>query len=103
MLILQLFSTKNIPITEAGTEFKKATQRVQGVDKKWQILIIPAIPNMKEAIDKAIENKECVMVMQVHHAQVLHAQDVAEWVVQALAMDSATRNVITENNIRYQC
>lgn len=47
--------------------------------------------------------KECVMVMQVHHAEVLHAQDVAEWVVQALAMDSATRNVITENNIRYQC
>lgn len=50
-----VISTKNIPITEAGTEFKKATQRVQGVDKKWQILFIPAIPNMKEAIDKAIE------------------------------------------------
>ena len=50
-----VISSKNIPITEVGTEFKKATQRVKGVDKKWQILFIPGIPSMKEAIDKAIE------------------------------------------------
>lgn len=50
-----VISSRNVPITESGTEFKKATQRVQGSDSKWSILFIPGIPNMKEAIDKAID------------------------------------------------
>lgn len=50
-----VISSKNVPITENGTEFKKASSRVKGVDSKWSILIFPGIPDMKEAIDRAIE------------------------------------------------
>lgn len=50
-----IISSKNVPITDRGTEFKKAPSRVKGVDTKWSILFIPGIPNMKEAIDRAIE------------------------------------------------
>lgn len=50
-----VISSKNIPITELGVEFKKAEKRVKGVDSKWSILFISGIPNMKEAIDRAIE------------------------------------------------
>lgn len=50
-----VISSKNIPITEMGVEFKKAEKRVKGVDSKWSILFISGIPNMKEAIDRAIE------------------------------------------------
>ena len=50
-----VISSRNIPITEVGTEFKKSTQRVSGEDVKWSILFVPGVPNMKEAIDRAIE------------------------------------------------
>ncbi len=32
-----VISSKNVPITEKGTEFKKATTRVKGVDSKLSI------------------------------------------------------------------
>ncbi|MDY4873391.1 MAG: hypothetical protein SO133_00765 [Alloprevotella sp.] len=50
-----IISSKNVPITDKGTEFQKATSRVKGVDSKWSVLFVPGIPNMKEAIDRAIE------------------------------------------------
>lgn len=50
-----VISSKNVPITEKGTEFKKATTRVKGVDSKTSILFFQGMPDMKEAIDDAIE------------------------------------------------
>lgn len=50
-----VISSKNVPITEEGIDFKKATSRVKGKDSKWSILFIPGMPSMKEAIDRAIE------------------------------------------------
>lgn len=52
-----VISTKNVPIGKGYTSIKKAEQKVQGVDKKHMVLFIPfGYPNMKEAIDKAIES-----------------------------------------------
>lgn len=50
-----IISSKNVPITDKGAEFQKATSRVKGVDSKWSVLFVPGVPNMKEAIDRAIE------------------------------------------------
>lgn len=51
-----VISTKNIPITSSMPNMKKADMRVKGVDTAPRILFIPiGSPNMKEAIDKAIE------------------------------------------------
>lgn len=52
-----VISTKNIPLGETGdVSFKSANQRVSGEDKAHMILYIPiGSPNMKEAIDRAIE------------------------------------------------
>lgn len=50
-----VISSKNVPITEESIQFAKAQERVIGKDTKWQILFIPGIPDMKEAIDRAIE------------------------------------------------
>lgn len=50
-----VISSKNVPITNQGGNFQKATKRVKGVDSKWSVLFIPGIPDMKEAIDDAIE------------------------------------------------
>ncbi len=51
-----IISTKNIPIGKEAASLKKADQRVKGVDKTHTVLFIPlGTPNMKEAIDKAIE------------------------------------------------
>lgn len=50
-----VISSKNVPLTENGITFRKADQRVKGIDAKWSILIIPGVPNMKEAIDRAIQ------------------------------------------------
>lgn len=50
-----IISSKNVPITNKGTNFQKANNRVKGVDSKLCILFIPGTPNMKEAIDRAIE------------------------------------------------
>lgn len=52
-----VISTKNIPLGEGvHTDFQKGTRRVKGVDVAHTVLFIPlGMPNMKEAIDKAIE------------------------------------------------
>lgn len=50
-----VISSKNVPLTDNGTEFKKASTRVKGTDTKWSILFVPGMPHMKEAIDRAIE------------------------------------------------
>lgn len=50
-----LISTKNIDLTR-GASFKRAQSRVTGEDSAAIIIIIPTgVPNMKTAIDKAIE------------------------------------------------
>ena len=51
-----LISTKNIDLTR-GASFKRAQSRVTGEDSVNIIIIIPTgVPNMKTAIDKAIES-----------------------------------------------
>ena len=50
-----VISSKNIPITDEGGQFQKATNRVVGKDSKWSVLFVTGIPDMKEAIDRAIE------------------------------------------------
>ncbi len=53
-----VISTKNIPIGEGvHTDFQKGTKRVKGEDVSHVVLCLPlGYPNMKEAIDKAIES-----------------------------------------------
>lgn len=51
-----LISTKNVPINQTA-DLQKADKRVTGVDSKGIILSVPlGMPNMKEAIDRAIES-----------------------------------------------
>jgi len=51
-----IISTKNIEYAKMS-DYKRGENRVEGIDKKHIILFIPTgIPNMKEAIDKAIES-----------------------------------------------
>lgn len=51
-----VISTKNVPIGNQPTDLVKGNQRVKGVDKTPMILCFPlGTPNLKEAIDKAIE------------------------------------------------
>jgi len=52
-----VISTKNIPIGEGvHTDFQKGTKRVKGTDVAHTVLFLPlGFPNMKEAIDNAIE------------------------------------------------
>ena len=51
-----VISTKNVPLGKGAATLKKANQRVKGVDRSHIILFIPfGTPNMKEAIDRAIE------------------------------------------------
>lgn len=51
-----VISTKNVPLGQKSASLQKANQRVKGVDKSHVVLWIPlGMPNMKEAIDKAIE------------------------------------------------
>ena len=51
-----IISTKNVPIGTQPTDLVKGDKRVKGVDKTHIILCIPiGSPNLKEAIDKAIE------------------------------------------------
>lgn len=51
-----VISTKNVPLGKNAATMQKANQRVKGVDKSHMVLFIPfGSPNMKEAIDKAIE------------------------------------------------
>ncbi|WP_221412219.1 hypothetical protein [Dysgonomonas sp. 25] len=50
-----IISTKNFDLSRAGS-FYKGTNRIEGEDKKYIIIIIPTgIPNMKTAIDNTIE------------------------------------------------
>jgi len=52
-----VISTKNVPIGSQATNIKKMDKRVKGKDTAHTILLIPfGSPNMKEAIDKAIES-----------------------------------------------
>lgn len=51
-----VISTKNVPISTHSTSIKKVDKRVKAKDTAHTILFIPlGMPNMKEAIDKAIE------------------------------------------------
>lgn len=51
-----VISTKNVPLTDEAPNLQKANSRVKGTDAKLTVLFIPfGIPDMKEAIDKAIE------------------------------------------------
>ena len=52
-----VISTKNVPIGTQATTIKKMDKRVKGKDTAHTILFIPlGSPNMKEAIDRAIES-----------------------------------------------
>lgn len=50
-----VISSKNVPIGNNGIQMKKADSRVKGVDGKWIVLGFGGFPDMKEAIDDAIE------------------------------------------------
>ncbi len=51
-----IISTKNIDLAK-GADFKRGTSRVQGEDSVAIIIFIPTgVPNIKTAIDKAIES-----------------------------------------------
>ena len=51
-----IISTKNIDLTR-GADFKRGQSRIQGEDSIFIIIFIPTgVPNMKTAIDKAIES-----------------------------------------------
>ncbi len=51
-----IISTKNVDLSRAGT-FKRTSSRVEGKDRVHIILGIPiGSPNMKDAIDRAIES-----------------------------------------------
>lgn len=54
ILDFTIVSTKNIDLTKIGT-FKRTNTRTEGKDVAHIILYIPGTPNMKEAIDRAIE------------------------------------------------
>jgi len=51
-----VISTKNVDLSR-GASFERAKERVEGIDKVHIIVFIPTgTPNMKEAIDRAIES-----------------------------------------------
>src|SRR5262245_42913369 len=51
-----IISTKNIDISKGAT-FQRGKSRVEGIDKVYVIVIIPTgFPNVKEAVDRAIES-----------------------------------------------
>lgn len=51
-----IISTKNVDLTRAA-DFERGKSRIEGVDKIYIIIFIPTgQPNMKEAIDRAIES-----------------------------------------------
>jgi len=51
-----IISTKNIDLAR-GADFQRAKSRIEGIDSASIIIIIPTgTPNVKEAIDKAIES-----------------------------------------------
>lgn len=55
LLDFTVVSSKNIDLSRADT-FERGKSRVEGVDKAYIIIFIPTgIPNMKEAVDRALE------------------------------------------------
>ena len=51
-----IISTKNLDLSK-GASFERGRSRVEGTDKVYIIVIIPTgTPNMKEALDRAIES-----------------------------------------------
>jgi hypothetical protein len=51
-----VISSKNVDLSQMS-QFKRDSQRVEGVDKAHIIFFIPTgVPNAKEALDKAIES-----------------------------------------------
>lgn len=51
-----VISTRDVPLGKKVASLQKANQRVKGVYRAHTILFLPiGIPNMKEAIDKAID------------------------------------------------
>jgi hypothetical protein len=51
-----MISTKNIDLSRSA-DFRRAQQRVKGKDEAMIIIFIPTgVPNMKEAIDRALES-----------------------------------------------
>ena len=55
LLDFTVVSSKNIDLSKADS-FERGKSRVEGVDAAWMIIFIPTgIPNMKEAIDRALE------------------------------------------------
>lgn len=51
-----MISSKNIDLSQMS-EFKRASQRAEGIDRTHIIFFIPTgVPNAKEALDKAIES-----------------------------------------------
>lgn len=55
MVDFTMISTKNVDLSKAGT-FQRAKSRVTGIDMIHVVLVPIGVPNMKEAIDKAIES-----------------------------------------------
>lgn len=55
MIDFTIISSKNVDLSRAA-EFTRGRERVEGKDTKYIIIFIPTgIPNMKEAVDRAIE------------------------------------------------
>ena len=55
MIDFTISSTKNVDLSNAAS-FKRGTVREEGIDTKHIIIIFPTgVPNMKEAVDRAIE------------------------------------------------
>jgi len=51
-----IISTKNLDLSK-GASFERGRSRVEGIDKVYIIVLIPTgTPNMKEALDRAIES-----------------------------------------------
>ncbi len=59
-----IISTKNVDLSK-GAEFERGKERIEGEDLVHWIIFIPTgVPNMKEAIDKAIESTPgCVALL----------------------------------------
>ena len=55
LLDFTIVSSKNIDLSKADS-FERGKSRVEGVDNAWIIIFVPTgIPNMKEAVDRALE------------------------------------------------
>jgi hypothetical protein len=56
LIDFKMISSKNVDLSQMS-QFKRDSQRVEGVDKTHIIFFIPTgVPNAKEALDRAIES-----------------------------------------------